>query len=179
MQTRLAVKLSLAASLAALLLAGCSRSGDSKPAAAPTGQRTIAAVWADMLTERDQIHLVFIKDLEEVTHQDCRDMGAAAGRMNELYSELLNILGAQSTVEDRGKMRALGDAVGRASSLVTRIRESALAEAPGMWPAMRFPLDQSLRDVESYFTAADLNSESIVKRPGFETVPPARAPSAI
>jgi hypothetical protein len=179
MHTRLAVKLSVAASLAALLLLGCSRSSDSKPAAALPGQRTIAAIWADLLTQRDQIHLVFIKDMELVTHQDCRDMGAAAARMNELYSELLNVLGAQTTLEDRGRVRALGDAVGRASSVSTRIRESALMEAPGMWPAMRYPLDQSLRDVESYFTAADLNSESIVNRPGFEPTPLPPAPSAI
>src|SRR5262245_2994046 len=101
MQTRLALKLS-AAALAVLLCAACSRSGDSKPAAAPAGQRTVAAVWADMLTQRDQIHLIFVKDMEQVTHQDCRDMGTAAARMNELYSEMLNILGAQSTVDDRG-----------------------------------------------------------------------------
>ncbi len=178
MQNPWIVKLSVAA-LAAFLCAACSRSSDSPPPTALPGQRNVAAVWADMLTQRDQIHLIFIKDMEQVTHQDCRDMGAAAARMTELYSELLNILGATSTPDDRGRMRSLGEAVGRASNVVTRIRESALAEAPGMWPAMRWGLDNSIRDVESYFSAEALNSESIVKRPGFETTTPPPPPAAI
>jgi hypothetical protein len=173
MQRRFAVKLTVALSLAALLGIGCSRSGDSKAPsdAAIAGTRTIAAIWADVLTQRDVIHLIFVKDLEDVTHEDCSAVGAAARRLDELYSELASHVSAKGG-QAEGPMRALGDVTMRASGVVAKVRETALAEAPGAWANLRYPLDQSLRELESYFTADELAQESVMNRPGFEAKPP-------
>jgi hypothetical protein len=180
MQRCFAVNLTVALSLAALLAVGCSRSGDSKPAAdaAVAGTRSLAAIWADVLTQRDVIHQIFVEDLEAVTHQDCADLGAAARRLDDLYSELATHLSAKSGQAD-GRLRAIGEIVARASGVVAKIRESALAEAPGVWITLRYPLDQSLRELESYFTADELAQESVMSRPGFEAQPPPAALSPI
>ncbi len=63
--------------------------------------------------------------------------------------------------------------------VTTKIRESALAEAPGQWVQLRFPLDQSLRAVESYFTPEELGGQSVAARPNFESKPPPAALSPI
>jgi hypothetical protein len=169
MRRRLAVNLTVALSLAALLGAGCSRSGDSTPA--DTGTRPLAAIWADILTQRDQIHMVFMEDLEDVTHDDCARVGAAARRIDDLFSELVNHLGAKSGGADPGRVRSLGDTISRASTIIGKVRETALSEAPGAWPNLRFPLDQSLREIETYFSADELGRESVLGRPGFEAQP--------
>lgn len=176
MRTRPAAKLAVALCLV-LLASACSRSSDSKLKVA--SDRTVGMVWGEMLDQRDKIHEIFIKEPEAVTHQDCTDLGIAARRMDELYSELAGIIGGQSGSSDEGRLRALGDAIGRMSSVIARIRESALAEAPGIWPGLRYPLDQTMRSVESYFSAEELNSQSVVNRPGFEATPPPDAPSAV
>jgi hypothetical protein len=180
MLRRTAVNLAIVLSLAALLAAGCSRSGDSKPPAdkAIGGTRPVAEIWADVLAERDKIHEAFVKELEAVTHEDCAAVGASAQRLDALYTELVNHLGARSG-DDLGRMRQLGDAIRGASAVVQKVRESALAEAPGSWPPLRFPFDRSLRDVERYFTAEELASGSVVNRPGFEAAPPPAARSPI
>jgi hypothetical protein len=169
MQSRFAVFAAVAVSLAALLGAGCSRSSDSTPAAAKA--RTVGDIWADVLGQRDAIHLVFMKELEDVTHEDCAAVGASARRLDDLYSELVNVLGAMSP-RDEGKLRTLGDVLVRATGVTAKVRETALSEAPGAWVNLRYPLDQSLREVESYLSPDDLRGESVVSRPGFETKPP-------
>jgi len=180
MHSRFAVNLAVAVSLAALLGAGCSRSGDS---AAPkdaeiAGTRPMAAIWADILTQRDAIHMIFVEDLEEVSHADCDAVGASARRIDALYSELVNHIGAKSG-QGEGRLRAIGDVVTRASGVIAKVRESAVAEAPGLWVTLRYPLDQSLRELESYFTADDLGQESVMNRPGFEASPPPASLSPI
>jgi hypothetical protein len=177
MHRRLAVKLVVALSLVALSGGGCSRSGDKHADTPPPGTRPLAAIWADVLGERDTLHQIFIKELESVTHQDCADAGAAARRIDELFSEMANELGSRSG--DDGHMRAVGDAMSRASGVLAKVRETALAESPGAWVNLRFPLDQSLRDLESFFSGDDLGQESVVRRPGFEMTPPPTAASPI
>lgn len=169
MQSRFAVSAAVAVSLAVLLGGGCSRSSDSKPPAPQA--RSLADIWVDALTQRDAIHLVFMKELEEITHEDCAAVGASARRLDELFSELVNVLGATSG-QDEGKLRTIGDVLTRASAVTAKVRETALAEAPGAWVNLRFPLDQALREVESYLNPDDLRGESVVNRPGFETKPP-------
>lgn len=177
MHRRCAVNLAVALSLVALLGAACSRSGDSKPATAGKTTRSIAAIWADVLTQRDQIHLIFVENLEDVTHEDCAALGASARSIDELLSELVNQMSAKSGQGD-GRLRAIGDVVSRTTGVLSKIRETALAESPGAWPNLRYPLDQGLRELETYFTADDLAQESVMNRPGFETkpIPPPLSP---
>jgi hypothetical protein len=171
--------LALSLSLAAVLGSGCSRSRESKPAeATPAKARSLAAIWADVLTQRDVMHQIFMKKLEDVTHEDCSELGVAARRLDTLTTELTNQLGGMSG-QDAGRLRQIGDVITRISAVINKIRDSALAESPGAWPQLRFPLDQSLRLFESYFSVADLGSESVTNRPGFETEPPPAALSPI
>ena len=159
--------LSLAAALVLVAgLGGCSRSNQSKPAA---GDASLPKIWGEILDQRDAIHRVFMIELEDVTHQDCADLSAAARQMNALTGELTGAIGRMPNA-DTGKLRAVSDAISRLSSVTTRIREQALAEAPGAFPEQRYPLDYALRDIERYFTADDLG-QSVVSRPGFETEP--------
>jgi len=179
MPRRSAVYLALSLMLALVVGAGCSRSRDSKPAdKAVPGTRPLAAIWADVLAQRDVIHIVFMKDLEEVTHEDCATAGGAARKLDDLVTELTNHVGGMSE-EGEGRLRAIGDALTRVSAVISKVRETAVAESPGAWVQLRFPLDQSLREFESYFTAADLGNESVMSRPGFETKPPPAAISPI
>jgi len=124
-----------------------------------------------VLNQRDAIHAIMVKELEAVTHQDCADLGADGRQVDALLTELTAAIAADKT-QTEGHLRALGDVLTRVSQAVQKIRESALAEAPGMWVKLRFPFDQSLRDVETYFTPEQLGGESVVRRPGFETTPP-------
>ena len=169
MQSRFAVSAAVAVSLAVLLGGGCSRSSDSKPPAAQA--RSVGDIWAEALAQRDAMHIVFMKDLEDVTHEDCAAVGASARRLDDLYSELVSVRGASKS-KDEGKLRTLGDVLVRATGVTAKLRETALSEAPGAWVNLRFPLDQSLREVESYLSPDDLRGESVVSRPGFETKPP-------
>jgi hypothetical protein len=160
--------LSLAAALVLVTgLGGCSRSNQSKPAAADA---SLSKIWAEILDQRDAIHRVFMIELEDVTHQDCADLGAAARQMNSLMGDFTGAIGRMPNA-DSGKLRAVSDAISRLSSVTNRIREQALAEAPGAFPEQRYPLDFCLRDIERYFTADDLGGQSVASRPGFETEP--------
>jgi hypothetical protein len=153
----------------------CSR---SEHAAAPA-VRPLSAIWGEVLTQRDTIHEAFVKDLVEVNHKDCSDVGTAARRIDELASELMNVMAAGAGGKDEGSMRALGNAVTRLTDVVGKIRESALAEAPGAWLELRFPLDFALREIEHYFTGDVLGQQSVTSRPGFETQPLPPPPSPI
>lgn len=168
MTRRSPVRAALALALVALFAAGCGRGRESSP---QSGGRKLADVWKEILAQRDVIHGLFMKPLEEVTHEDCANLGAAARQIDALTSELGNTLSSTSGGSDSGRLRSVGGAVTRISSVTQRIREVALAEAPGAWPELRFPLDQSLRGFENLFTPDDLGRESVTLRPGFETQP--------
>jgi hypothetical protein len=176
MHRRVTVNLALSLALAALFAAGCSRSGDSTAAKAP--DKSLADLWARVLTQRDQMHIAFMKPIEDVTHEDCASVGAAGRRMDELFGDLVNVIGAQSG-RDAGRLRSLGDVITHASQIVAQVREAGLNEAPGAWPALRYPLDQSLRAIEAFFTADELGNESVTQRPGFETSPLPTPPSPV
>jgi hypothetical protein len=178
MPRRCLVYFAVSLSLAVVLGAGCSRSRDSKPADSPVpGMRPFAAIWADVLTQRDVLHILFIKPLEDVTHEDCAAAGAAARKLDQLTTELANHVGGMSG-QGEGRVRAIGEVITRMSSVITKVRESAIAESPGVWVKLRFPLDQSLHEFETYFSAADLG-ESVLNRPGFETTAPPEALSPV
>ena len=167
MTRRFPVRPVFALALAALLVAGCGRGHEASKANAA---RTLAQIWPEVLKQRDAIHAIFMKPLEDVTHQDCADLGAAARQIDALTSELGNAIGAPGEV-DGGRMRVIGGAVTRISSVTQRIREMALAEAPGAWPELRFPLDQSLRTFEVSFKPDELGGDSVALRKDFETEP--------
>jgi hypothetical protein len=118
------------------------------------------------------------KPLEEVTHEDCAALGAAARRVDELTADILSTV---PTMPDQteGKLRALGDVIIHMQGATGKIRESALAEAPGQWIGLRFPLDEALRSVESYFTPEDLGGQSVAARPNYEAKPQPAALSPI
>jgi hypothetical protein len=167
MPRRSAVPLVISLALTIVLGVSCSRS-EHKPAA--DSARTLAQIWAEVLGERDTIHLIFIKEIEEVNHQDCADLGAAARRIDDLTGEMVNSIGATSG-QGEDRLRSIGNAVSRMASVTTKIRETALAESPGAFPELRFPLDYALHDIEYFFSADDLGHESVMARPGYETAP--------
>jgi hypothetical protein len=170
MPRRFPVYFAVSLSLVAALGGGCSRSRDSKPPAG-AGGRSLAAIWTDMLAQRDAMHLLFVKDLELVTHEDCAAVGASARRMDELTTELVNRLGGTSA-QTEGRLRAIGETVSRLSAVISKVRETALAETPGAWFVLRYPVDQSLKEMERYFSADDLGNQSVTARPDFENEPP-------
>lgn len=162
-----AARVALALALVAALAAGCSRKEEApKPGAA----RPMSAIWPDMLAQRDAIQKLLHKPIEEVGHEDCSALGAAARKVDELTNELLSAL-SERYAGDEAQLRATGDVVIRLQGVTSQIRESALAEAPGRWPGLAFPLDQTLHLVESYFTPEDLGGQSVAARPDFESKP--------
>jgi hypothetical protein len=158
----------LALALSTVLATGCSR---HEAASSAGSGRKLAEVWKEILAQRDLIHGVFMKPLEEVTHQDCADLGAAARQIDALTNEIGNAVTANGAKLDSARMRSIGVGVNRISQVTQRIREVALIEAPGAWPELRFPLDQSLRGFEGSFSPEELGGESVTLRPGFETQP--------
>jgi hypothetical protein len=176
MARRLARSLAVPLALAALVAAGgaCHKAQQSDAAAA----RPTAAVWADVLAQRDALHQIMTKPLEDVTHADCAQVGADARQLEALMRELTASVAADKS-QSEGHLRALGDVLGLTDQTITKIRETALSEMPGAWDKLRFPLDQALRAVESYFTADQLGGESVVRRPGFEASPPPTAASPV
>ena len=162
-----AARLALALALLAALTAGCSRKEEAPKPGAP---RPMSAIWPEMLAQRDAIQKLLHEPIEEVSHDDCSALGAAARKVDELTNELLGAL-SERYAQDETQLRATGDVVIRLQGVTNQLRESALAEAPGRWPSLAFPLDQTLRLVESYFTPEDLGGESVAARPDFETKP--------
>jgi len=164
----LAARLALALALVAALATGCSRKEEAPKR--PDAARPMSAIWPDILAQRDVIQKLLHAPIESVTHADCSALGAGARKVDELTNELLSAI-SERYAGDENKLRATGDIVIRLQSVTNQLRESALAEAPGQWPALAFPLDQSLRGIETYFTAEDLGDQSVAARPDFETKP--------
>jgi hypothetical protein len=175
MKSRLAARLALSLGLAAALAVGCSRSGET-PKTAP--MRPLSAIWPEVLAQRDTMQALMLKPLEEVTHADCTALGAAARKVDELTGEILSYVPTMPN-QDEAKLRALGDVIIHMQSVTAKIRESALAEAPGQWVGLRFPLDQTLRGFESYFTPEEVGGQSVASRENYETKPQPAALSPI
>jgi hypothetical protein len=177
MKRRLAVRLALSLGLvAALAAAGCSRSGEEPKK--PSAVRPLSAIWPEVLAQRDTMQDILGKELEDVTHDDCSALGAAARRVDELTGEILSYV-PTTPDQSEGRLRAVGDVIIQMQGVTSKIRESALAEAPGQWIQLRYPLDQVLRAVESYFTPEELGGQSVATRPDFETKPQPAALSPI
>ena len=132
--------------------------------------RPLSAIWPEVLAQRDTMQALLDKPLEEVTHEDCSALGAAARKVDELTGEVLSYAPTVPN-QDEGRLRAIGDVIIHMQGVTAKIRESALAESPGQWIQLRFPLDQSLRAVESYFTPEELGGQSVATRENFETKP--------
>jgi hypothetical protein len=176
MKCRPAARLALSLSLLAAFAVGCSRS--QHEAKKTTDVRPMSAIWPEVLAQRDKMQDLMAKPLEEVRHEDCAALGSAARRVDELTADILSTVPTMAD-QTEGKLRALGDVIIQMQGATAKIRESALAEAPGQWIGLRFPLDQSLRAVESYFTAEELGGQSVASRPNFETKPQPAALSPI
>lgn len=175
MNRRRAVRLVVSLALAAAFAGACSRSEqESRPGAA----RSLSAIWTDVLAQRDAIQTLMNKPLEDVTHEDCSALGDAARKLDGYMNELRGAVAAKSE-KDEGRLRAIGDVILRMQSTTSQIRESALAEAPGAWAQLRYPFDQTVRSVETYFSADELGGQSVLTRPNFETKPIPPPPSPI
>jgi hypothetical protein len=172
MARRLALSLSLAALVASGVACHKAQETDART------PRPTTTVWADILAQRDAMHVLMTKELEDVTHEDCAQLGADSRKIEDLMGELRASVAADKN-QSEGHLRALGDVLGQTDQTVAKIRESALNETPGAWAKLRFPLDQSLRSVETYFTAEQLGDQSVVHRPGFEASPPPSGASPI
>lgn len=164
----LTARLALSLGLVAALAAGCSRSEDA--AQKPSSARPLSQVWADVLAQRDIMQTLMGKALEEVTHEDCAALGAAARRIDQLTEDLAATVPALPE-QSEGQLRATGDAIMQLKGAMAKIRESALAEAPGQWVHLRFPLDRALRVLESYFPPEQLGPDSVTSRPNYESKP--------
>jgi len=164
---RSAARLSLSLVLIAALVSACSRREEP---AKPSVHRELSAIWSDMLAQRDAIQKLLHRPIEEVTHEDCSALGAAARQIDQLTNDILAAV-TDKHAGNEGQLRALGDVIIRLQAVTNKLRESALAEAPGQWPALAFPLDQTLRAVETYFTPEDLGGQSVAARPDFEKNP--------
>ncbi|HTO70306.1 MAG TPA: hypothetical protein VMR31_10635 [Myxococcota bacterium] len=169
MTRRLARVVSVSIALAALVAGGAACSRKSAPEAAGAN-RPLSAIWPEVLAQRDIMHEIMLKPLEDVTHEDCAKVGAASRQLGALVKELTITVSLDKTLTE-GRLRMLGDLLNRLDLAITKVRESALDEAPGLWVKLRFPLDQTLHDLESMFSAADLGGQSVVTRPGYETQP--------
>ena len=176
MNCRPAAHLALSLSLLAALAVGCSRSEQAKKPAAEV--RPMSAIWPEVLAERDKMQDLMNKPLEEITHDDCTALGAAARRVDELTGDILSTVPTMAD-QSEGKLRSLGDVIIQMQGAIGKIRESALAEAPGQWINLRYPLDQTLHALESYFTPEELGGQSVAARPNFETKPQPAALSPI
>jgi hypothetical protein len=168
MKSRFMARLALPLGLIAALAVGCSRSSDDAHKAAPV--RPLSAIWPEILAQRDAMQTLMTKPLEEVTHEDCSALGAAARKVDELTGEILSYVTTTSN-QDEGRLRSIGDVIIHMQGVMAKIRESALAEAPGQWIQLRFPLDQTLRGVETYFTPEELGGQSVATRENYETKP--------
>ena len=175
MKRPVAARLALSLGLLAALAVGCSRSDDA-PKTVPT--RPLSAIWPEVLAQRDAIQTLMNKPLEEVTHEDCSALGVAARKVDELVGEILAYVPTMAG-QDEGRLRSIGDVIIRMQGVMAKIRESALAEAPGQWVQLRFPLDQSLRGFESYFTPEEIGGQSVASRENYETKPQPAALSPI
>ena len=60
------------------------------------------AIWAEVLAQRDKIQAIIAKELEDVTHEDCAALGAAARRVDELTARH-PLDGADAARADRGQ----------------------------------------------------------------------------
>jgi hypothetical protein len=162
--------------LALAVLAGaCSR--QAKQEAKP-GERTLAAIWGDVLARRDSLHELMTKPLEDVTHEDCAKVRDDAREVGDLMQEFGAALTRGNGLPE-GQLRTMGEVVTSVAQVAAQIRAQALNEAPGSFVKLRYPFDQSLRQVESYLSADDLGGQSVVRRPDFETSPPPEGLSPI
>jgi hypothetical protein len=177
MNRRIAARLAFSLGLIAALASGCSR--EKEEAQAPSDARPLSVIWPEVLAQRDILQDMFAKPLEEVTHEDCAAVGAAARRIDALSGEILSWVPASASGKDEGRLRSIGDVVIQMQGVTSKIRESALAETPGQWIYLRFPLDQTLRSAETYFTPEELGGQSVAARPNFESKPQPAALSPI
>jgi hypothetical protein len=166
--------------LALALGTGCSESSDT-PAGAAGGSttvqaRSLAAVWADVLTQRDRIHEAVSKGTD-MWHEDCAQVSAATASLDSLAVEL----GKSVAVLPEGEARRTGVELllGYLQATTSTMRAAAIEEQVGSLPGMMIGLDALLQGIESHLTPEELGSQSVVTRPGFNPVRPPPPPSPI
>jgi hypothetical protein len=163
--------LCIAVSLALCVLTASACGGSREKPGGEVKARPLPEIWKDVLAARDQFRVVSDKDLADVTHEDCALAGAAGRQLDQLSTELMQRIAETSSI-DEGKKRTLASPLTQLQGVGNKLREAALDEAPGSFVVFKFPLDEALHAVESYFTAGELGAESVASRPNYESKPP-------
>ena len=165
--------------LALALGSGCSDSGqpgEDASASTTVQPRTISVIWVDILAQRDLIYGAISKGTD-MWHEDCAQVSAAAAAIDPLAVELgksLYVIPAKDP--RRGGVELL---LGYLLTTTAQIRTAAVDEQVAPLPGMMIGLDALLQGIESHLTREELGSQSVVTRPGFNTVRPPPMPSPI
>ena len=159
---------------------GCSKSNETPAGgsaeSATVQPRALPAIWADILAQRDRVHAAVSKGTD-MWHEDCAEVSSAAAAMDALLVELNRRVAEEPSLEAR--RRHIDELVGYLQVTSSTLREKAVDEVVGPFPALMIGLDAVLKSVEGAFTSDEIGSESVVTRPGFNTVRPARAASPV
>ena len=159
---------------------GCSDSdkagGGASGEGATVQARSLPAIWADILTQRDRVHAAVSKGTD-MWHEDCAEVVSAAAALDALALELIQRVTVEPSVEDRRK--GILNLLGYFQSAVAALRSAAIDEIVGTLPDVMIGTDALLQGIENTFTRDEIGSESVVTHPGFNPVHPPAMPSPI
>ena len=166
--------------LALAFAVGCSKSDETPGGGLGEGAtvqaRALPAIWAEILTQRDRVHAAVSKGTD-MWHEDCAEVSSAAAAMDALVIELNRRVAEEPSLEARRKH--IGELVGYLQVTNKALREKAIDEVIGPFPALMIGLDAVLQAVEDVFSRDEIGSESVVTRPGFNTVRPPQVASPV
>ena len=162
--------------LALIFATGCSDSEDAAGEGAVVQARSLPAIWADVLVQRDHVQAATSKGTD-MWHEDCAAVSAATAKLDELAVEMLQRVGVMPSVADR--RLGIQNLIGNYQGLLAKMRSDAIDEMVGTMPTLMISLDSFLRGIEGHFTPEEIGSESVASRPGFKTIQPPPPPSPI
>jgi hypothetical protein len=170
-------------SLMALALAfgsGCSESDEAAGGASAKGAaiqaRSLPAIWADILAQRDRVQAAVSKGTD-MWHEDCAEVSSAATVLEALSLELIQGVADLPSVEDRRK--SIQTLIGFLQTTIVTLRSDAIDETVGELPGVMIGFDALLQNFENHFTRDEIGSESVTSHPGFNPFYPAPPPSPI
>lgn len=166
--------------LALSLGSGCQESVETESGAGAEGgqiqARSLPVIWLDVLAQRDRIHEAVSKGTD-MWHEECAQISSAAVSIDGLALEIRQRIAENPSTEPR--FRALADLLGYLQVSAAAFRENAVEEVIGAFPSLMIGLDALLQGIENHFTRDEIGSESVVTRPGFNTVHPPPPPSPV